>query len=513
MRASTARQRWGQLDGQRKGIVSRTEKYAGLTLPKFCLPDGFNNNHQEIGRDFQSVGAQAVNHLVNKLMLALFAPSRAFFRLDPTNELKAMLAELGIPEEKVKQALALGEKDAVAVLDRLALRPKLFEILKHLVIAGNVLMMLGDTMLVKGLKEFVVRRSMSGSVVEAMVAFKVMFDELELPAQEYLRELSRFKGTHAEDIEVTLYHWIVRAPSGDYVVTQWVDDDQLPADPYTGNYVEKDLPYHFLTWDLADGQHYGTGLVEDYSGDLSALSMMSRSLVIGALMSSEYRWLVNPAGMTNVLDFQNSENGDAIPGKEGDVSMIQSEKSGDLQTVNAISQEYIRRIGAGFLMVGAMTRDAERVTAEEIRMQANELETGLGGGYSRIAVSAQIPLSTWLLQKIGFNIEGNQVEPTIVTGLEALSRAGDLEDLKLTLSDAAMVTQLPEAMQDRLKMDAIFSEIGAGRRVDTTRFIMDDQEYSQKLAQRQEQQMQMEAQTTGIQAGADIAVNNQTQGA
>ena len=59
-----------------------------------------------------------------------------------------------------------------------------------------------------------------------------------------------------------------------------------------------------------------------------------------------------------------------------------------------------RRLGAAFLLNTAVTRDAERVTAQEIRMQAQELESSLGGVYSRLANELQLPLAKRLLQEI-----------------------------------------------------------------------------------------------------------------
>ena len=60
-------------------------------------------------------------------------------------------------------------------------------------------------------------------------------------------------------------------------------------------------------------------------------------------------------------DLENSENGAALPGQEGDVSLVANSKPGDLAVVGNVVQDYIGRIGRGFLLGSATTRDAERV--------------------------------------------------------------------------------------------------------------------------------------------------------
>lgn len=500
--AATPAGRFQQLDGQRRGFLGRCEVYAGYTLPKICLPDEFHQNNQQMSHDFQAVGAQAVNHLSNKMMLALFAPSRPFFRLDANEATKAEMDALEVPPQEVTDILAQAEKAAVTELDRRALRPKLYEALKHLIITGNVLMCLEpDTIRVIGLKRYVVRRSLSGKVAELVIVDKVLFDELEPDVQA---EINAKFGGYTEDRKVHYYRWIKLNDDGDYTMTQWVDSFKLSED-FDGKWPEKDMPYRVMTWDLADGQDYGTGLVEDYSNDFSGLSALSKSQIQGAILASEFRWLVNPAGFTRVEDFAETPNGGAMPGLKDDVTIVESGKSRDLQITNAMASEYINRIGRGFLLGSVLVRDAERVTAEEIRMTATELETGLGGGYSRIAVDFQGPLARWLLFSIRIPLD-ERFEITVVTGLDALSRSGDLDDLKLWLNDMALLNSLPEGLQAQLQMDQIAIALAVPRRIDVKALV----KTPQQLAADRQAAMEEQAQMMAAQAGADIATDAAT---
>src|SRR5690606_9716390 len=109
-----------------------------------------------LAQDFQSVGAQAVNFLANKLILALFAPSRPFFRLEPSSEVKEEIAAAGAPQDEVDKLLASAEREAIKQLDKLAIRPKLYEAFKHLIITGNVGVIMDgeDIFRVVGLKKY-----------------------------------------------------------------------------------------------------------------------------------------------------------------------------------------------------------------------------------------------------------------------------------------------------------------------------------------------------------------------
>lgn len=505
--APSAQGRWSQMTAERTALIKRLVTYAHYTLPKLCLPDGHNHYDDESSHDYQSVGAQAVNHLANKLMLALFAPSRPFFRLDASPQMQAQLKELGMPMDAVVQKLAEGEVEAIKLLDRLAVRPKLYEAVKNLIVLGNVLMHLeGPTMRVIGIKRYCVRRSLSGAVLELMIADKVIFDELDPAVQEALLGHTRYKG----DQEVTLYKWIRRNAAGDYELEQWVDQYKLPKQ-FNGKWPYEKLPYRVLTWDLADGAHYGTGLVEDYKGDFAGLSTLTKAQVIGAVLASEFRWLVNPAGMTKPEDFEQSENGAAIPGVEGDVSLVQSGKAGDLQITMNMAADYVNRIGRGFLLGSTMVRDAERVTTEEIRLIANELETSLGGAYSRLAVDKQIPMAHWLMENIGLGIGDSGFIPSVVTGLDALSRSGDLEELKLWLGDMAALAQLPEQLQARLHMDALAKALAAPRRIKVDEYVKSPEQVAQEQAAQQAQAAQQQAIEAGINAEAQVAINQSQQ--
>lgn len=456
--------RWDELNNKRRGLITRCEKYSAYTIRKICPHDGYDENNTELQHDYQSVGAQATRHVVSKLMLALFAPSRPAMRLELDPSAKEQLAAVNMSEADITDTLAASEKEAWKGIDREAgMRPTLYEILTHLVVTGNVLQdTSGDKMRAIGLKHYVVKRSQTGKVIELITKDCLEFDELE----DNVRAVVPGK---KPDDKVDFYRW-VQLRDGKYQMTQWVDRQVLPKN-FNGLWPEDDLPLRPLTWDLADGNDYGTGLVEDYQGDFGSLSMLSEALVTSAILASEFRWLCSPAGMTKPEDMERSENGAVLPGQEGDLTLINAGTATAVPHLQATASEYINRIGRGFLLASAVTRNAERVTAEEIRMQAQELETSLGGAYSRIAVDMQTPLAMYLLKKIGFSLKGKAIRPAIVTGLDALSRASDLDNLKLFIGDLASIGSLPPNIIGMLNIERVTKALAAGRGLSASEYI------------------------------------------
>lgn len=480
MKETSALARWQSLDGERRAFLTRCEQYARFTIPKLCPPDGYNQASQELTHDWQALGAQGVNHLANKLMLTLFAPSRPFVRFELKTEMVAELVQMGMTEQVLAELLATGERKAVAALDQKACRPKIFEILKHLLVTGNGLLCLEEDMRVMGIKHYAVQRSMSGKVLEILTHEQLKWEELDDDIRPLITDKS-----HGND--VVLLKWI-EFKDDQYHMTQHVDNVCLPEN-FNGKWDEEALPYRALTWDLSDDANYGTGYVEDYAGDFVALSALSQAQVEGGILAAEFRWLANPGGLTAPEDIARSANGAVIPGARGDLDLVNSGTAVAISQLEGIVSKYERRIGKAFLLGSAVTRDAERVTAEEYRGQALELETSLGGAYSRIAIDFQRPVAYWLLKELDFQIKGTAITPTIITGLDALSRNGDLDNLKMWLGDMAQISNLPPPLLQRLKVSELAAVMAAARGVESGKFLFSEAEFTQ-IQQQAQQQLQ-----------------------
>lgn len=492
---------WTELDGIKRPLMTRVERYASLTIPKVCLPEGWQPEAGEQAHDWQSLGAQAVNHVVNKLMIAMFAPSKPFFRVQEGKKTKQSMAAAGIPETQLGTILSKMEREASRELDARGQRPKLYQAARHLVVTGNVLVVLGkEHMRVLGLRYFCVKRTAEGKVHKLVIRERLRFDELDPDIQ------TLFSRHYRPDDKVSHYKLIVREANGRYKMTQWLEEHLLPKE-YNGSWPEERLPYQVLTWDLADEADYGTGLVEDYSGDFEALSVLSEAVVSGAVAGTEFRWVANPNGVTSADDMRDSQNGDVIAGSAKDIGSISPPVADGVKMADTVEQKYSQRISRGFLLTSAVTRDAERVTAEEIRGTAMELEASFGGVYSSLAPSFQKPIALWLLKVSGQDVANTDLGITIITGLDALSRNGDLENLRTGLAIMSSIEgQASPQLAQRIKWQDLADFVGQGVGIDLKRFVMSDDEFQaiqqQQAAQETVQQQSIDTNKAQAQAQA-----------
>lgn len=474
--AKTASGRWSELDGLRQGFISRCEKYSQLTVPSVCPPSGYDQNNTELTLDYQSLGSQAVLHLSNKLLLTLFPPSKNFFRLEPSERALNQNKQVGIDEVKVKEILSNTEREASKEMEKHSMRPKLLQALIHLIVTGNNLLILNKKKIRSvGIKNYVIKRNIYQDIIEGIVKDRVKISQLD----EKVRDLKCFSNRDPDE-DVDHYQWFVRNDKGDYEMTQWVDDYQLP-DEFDGKWPEEKLPYRALTWTLNDGDDYGTGHVEAYAGSLGAMSILSEAETKASVLASESKWLINPGGTLTIEDFERSENGAVIPGNPGDVTPLSLGSGIVLQYMRPIIDDHKATIGRGFLLNSAVTRDAERVTTMELQLNAQELETSLGGAYSRIAVDLQVPLAYFLLDNIEAKFSAKNYKPIVVTGIDALSRAGDADKLMMFLQTLANVQQLnPNAnLLGLINLDAVSSELAAGFGIDRTKYLSSPEQMQQ----------------------------------
>jgi len=499
----SAKAEWGKLDGLRQAMLNRLERLAQLTIPSVMTTTFYNTDTDQLTNGFTSLGGQGATHLVNKLMLAMFAPSRPFMRLEFDDAAKAKLIDqLGVAEEDLTTALVQGERRAIQELEQAGQRQQLFELMLHLVCVGNCLLDLsGDDLNIVGIRDYVVRRNAKGKIACIMIRECYTLDELEPEAAAEYK--ARYPGCKW-DTKVELFTW-VKLVRGDYRSTVWVDDLKL-SDGFNGKYSPASLPWRPLTWRLPARQHYGVGRAEEYANDLAEHESLSHALSDGSALATTFKWLANPSGITRPEDVTRAANGAVVPGAQNDISLLFASIGNQLSTVLSIRQDVAQRLGRGFLMNSAVTRDAERVTAEEIRIQAMELESSLGGTYSRLALDAQQPLALWLLRKAKIKLAGTQVKPVIITGLDALSRNADRERMMIFLQDVTTLDSIQPNTRLRLREGNIIADMAAGAGVDRVRYIASDEEVAAAQEQIRQQQVNEQASQAAIAVSAEDAI-------
>ncbi len=496
MLQQSAKERYETLRQHREHFLDRGQECSELTIPSLLPPDGFHSS-TDLYNPFQSVGARGVNNLASKLLLLLLPPNSPFFRLSVSGNAKRDLDQQKEIKSEVEKSLATIEREVSSKIEQLALRVSVFEALKHLIVAGNVLTYLPKkgTMRVFPLTNFVCKRDASGNIVEIVIEETIHPTYLDGDTLERISQFEDYK----PDEECELYTHIYKLNDKEFYTCQEVKGVKIESSQ--GTYPVDSLPYQALRMVRVDNEDYGRGYVEEFLGDLKSLEGLSQSLVESAAASSKVVFMVRPNSVTRKKDLANTRNGDIITGSGDDVAVLQAQKQYDLQVVERSIAKLEERLSYAFLLNTAIQRDAERVTAQEIRYMAQQLETAMGGIYSLLSQEFQLPLVTILMKRMSQaneipSLPKNSVKPTIITGVEALGRGNDLQKLREFVAEIANLAQVNPAVVQSLNTQDLIKRIATGLGIDTEGLVKSDEELAQEQsaqedAMQNQQKMQM----------------------
>tara|TARA_B110000444_G_C18845768_1_gene601890 strand:- start:2569 stop:4011 length:1443 start_codon:yes stop_codon:yes gene_type:complete len=473
------------------------------------MPEEGHGPHSRLDTPFQGVGARGVNNLASKLLLALLPPNAPFFRL---NIDKYALANEGAPEElisEIETSLQQVEESVMSEISREAYRTAIHAALKHLIVTGNVLLYMPDEggIRVFHLDRFVVDRDPMGNVLHIATKENLSYEAVDDEVKEALAS----SGGQPTD-EIHLYTAACR--EGDnFVIYQDVNGVALPS---SGGTVKADKnPFIPLRFSRIDGESYGRGYVEEYLGDLQSLEGLTRAIVEGSAAAAKVMFLVNPNGTTRARTLAESPSGAIVQGNAADVTTLQLNKVNDFRTAQASIQVISDRLGSAFLLTSGVVRNAERVTAEEIRMLSQELESALGGLYSLLSTEMQLPFVNRLMDVMKRKkklpaLPKDVVSPVIITGVEALGRGNDLQKLDLFLAGAAQVVG-PQAVAEFVNVGEYFQRRATSLGIKTAGLVKSQEEMQAEQQQAQQMAMLQQVAPQGIKALSDQSIEQQRQ--
>jgi len=465
------------------------------------MPEEGFGAHSKLDTPFQGVGARGVNNLASKLLLALLPPNAPFFRLNVDT---FKLQEEGAPLElitEIEASLQSVEEAVMAEISRESYRTGLHEALKHLIITGNSLIYLPDNggMRVFRLDRYVVKRDPMGNVTQIVTRENLSFKTLP-------EEMQQIVGDDVDaDGNVSLYTAILLNDSNKWEIFQDINDTRVPNSE--GIYEKDKSPFIPLRFSRVDGENYGRGYVEEYLGDLQSLESLTRAIVEGSAAAAKVLFLVNPNGTTRQRVLAEAPNGAIVQGSAQDVTTLQLQKGSDFQVAQVTMNEIKDRLGHSFLLTSGVVRNAERVTAEEIRMLSQELETAIGGLYSLLSNELQIPLVNRIMAAMNKakrlpKLPKDIVNPVIITGVEALGRGNDLQKLDLFLAGAAQVVG-PQAVAEYVNVGEYFKRRATSLGIKTQGLVKSEEEIQALMQQQQQMQLTEKLGPAGIKAVSD----------
>lgn len=515
------------LKQHRDPYLERAKEASRLTVPSLFPLDG-DTSITELEANFNSVGSEVVSALTAKIVLALFPPGQPFFRLRPTTAVRDLLKKAKktqAPEDsddmtnELDNSLAEAEQEIMRDFESLVPRGELHNLIEHLIVGGSACLWLPDDgkLAVVPLHSYVASRSgddYATVVVRSYVARTALPPHLADSAPNAVPDADDGGGPHeslgssaAEKGEVEVYTAQCKTGNDRYVVWQELADGTRVD--IVRNVAASSRPLLPQTFKRLPREHYGRSLVENYLGDLNAVSAYAKSLVHMAAIMARMVGVVDPGGLTNPDDLNKAPNGTFVAGREADVAFLRSEKASDMAGVKAVLDDIVSRLRGAFLSNFATRRQGERVTAEEIRLLANELETTHAGAYSMLSQTLQRPLVLRVIERVKRTSEtvkavAKVAEPSVVTGLEALGRLAEITRLAQWAQVISSALG-PEAFMSIVKPVKFSEKVAAALGVSTLGVHKTQTEIDTERRQAQQAQMTTQATEAAIKGGAPAA--------
>ena len=480
--------RYAQLQSARSTFDREAKESSKLTIPSL-IPESTTGTRARIKTPFQAVGARGVNSLASKLLFALLPPSTAFFKLSIDSLELLKQGQEGL-ETEIDKGLRTIETALMNEIEISNDRVAMFEALKHLIVGGNVLLYLTDEGLkVYPLSKFVCRRDAVGNVLEIITQESVHPDALPVKFFEQIKKKENYD-EKTMDSDLDIYTYIKRENDN----FNWYQECKGEKIPGTDGRSKADVsPWITLRFVRIDGEDYGRGYVEEYRGDLISLEALMQAIIEGAAASAKTLFLVNPNGITRASTIAKAPNGAIREGSAADISVMQVGKAADFSVSQAVIQTITGRLEYAFLMARSVQRDAERVTAAEVTMMANELENSLGGIYSILTQEFQL---VYLKRRMHMLVRSGKapklpeklVKPKIVTGVQGLGRGNDRNKLIEFIGTVSQALG-PDIMRQFVNVDEAIKRLANSIGIDTANLVKTQEQIQAEMQAMQQQQL------------------------
>jgi hypothetical protein len=424
-RAANARDRYAQLALKREPFLVRARGFAALTIPSLQPPVGMNYS-QHLPQNYCGLSSRVVLHLSSKMMAALMPAGSKIFRQQASSKALAANKQTSLNAEQ-ERILALLEDIVHEAIEQANWREVLYLTEQHLIATGNFMVHLMPDNRLRGfrLDQYVCHRDANGDLDEFITAEIVqgdMLDEMEpFIASDDL-------GTNAP----RLYTWGRRSKDGKWTVHQEVEGHMVPGSE--GTYSKGTLPFFALRWAWLVGEHYGRSKVEEHEADFRYAEHLTKCVGDGAAIAARAIVMVKPSaggGLNLRRRLRDAQSGDVVIGNPDDVDFKSFTNVAGFQFAAAELAQVKKELASAFLLNSSVQRDAERVTAFELRQMIEELEGTLGGVFTLQSNELMRPLVVRLLYQMTAAKElpelGGAVTPTLLVGLAALGRETDFQ--------------------------------------------------------------------------------------
>jgi len=492
----TLQDRFFMMDSDRRSKLDRGRMCAALTIPQILPPENWSEI-DTLPQPYSSEAARGVVTMSSRILSALI----------PLNDMPFFQFTLKDGREADPDAYTMLETLSNQVYSKISsknLRSTVFQALQSLITVGDVLLIMNDDFSFRliRLDQYQVRRDVKGEVRE-IIYLEYDLKETTEDAGESDLNYTGMGQYSRKGYETIFCRWVKDFDDETWYAHKENEDGyQIDAGMYDV------CPVIPLRWSGVISENYGRSHVEENYGDIQSLEAFTEAALEGQAAASSFWMVMNPTGPSELDDVIGQPNGAWLSVRPDDVAVLTpaDQMRVQIQATAQAVQDLRMIISKAFLNEGGQIRDAERVTAAEVRMVGTQLESVLGGAFSSIARDMMAPI---VKRAIFLMIEDDQLDPRIaeafteegqltvdiVTGLQALSRDSDLQKL---MQMGEMTRNLPEQAAAMFKWEEYAKALVAALGFDPRNWIQTEDEVQQKKLQEMQQQ-------AGIQAGAGAA--------
>lgn len=509
---------------KRHAILETARQCAALTKPWILTPHD-QDPHQRLPEPYQSLGARILSNLEGKLLLSLYG--LPWFRIQLA---AAIQYDPAIPDEAKQEAaeqLFMVELTFHGVLESASLenrghrKPNGFRTGKRSAISqilgtGETLQYLNDDYRLRIYRrdQYVNNRNGEGDVIYHTIKEKK--DPLELDPEQLeaggFESIEDLQQKTVSEREVDLYTHVEWQPQAkNWLIRQEANDRQIneSQEPIT--------PYFNTTFELAPGEHYGRGFIEQNLGDLRSHDNLRERFLDWAAAASKMHPVLDENSNLRDSDLE-KQSGRVLRGKVRngavqDIGTMMFTNMSNFQVVEVVDAKIRDDLAAAGLLESEAQPEGERVTAYQVRRIAAELEGALGGVYASIADEDQVPLlerTMYQLKRDNLipDLPDDAVEYQALTGLAAMGREVEKSRVMELVQAAAALG--PEAMQ-KINSGVLVDLLARYNSIYEPGLIKSTEQMQAELQQAQQQQAMQQAQAKAIDAAGNVAEQQMTQ--
>lgn len=528
---STIETKWNNLAGD-KAIrpYQLWEHYSkittGTTLPLHaCEPDGtkvipqLNLEAVKPEEGSSDLPNSAIENFTAKLQKTLFPDNRAFFAFNAPEEAKV---QSGADKTDINRNLESAVNAIMTLLKDKKLYSILPKVFENATVIGNALVFMGykksDPIQFISPADFVWRRTASGTVKELIIREVIALEDIvdkelrRVLENDIGYDMAQYKtetnNLSTQPRSIQKYTYVYFEDNGTQVISEYVGKFKVGKEIRRSAKEPLFLP---IAPDLPLKAQYGVGKVKGAVSSILQIRSASKTWARHNSLISDLKIGVAPSASNAIKAMAKQRTSNHVVLNDPKDMQLMPWGNVNMSSVEMSYENAKQDLSRIFLMQQGVTRQAERVTAEEIRRNAEELNAANSNLISAYESQLQGPLVQYALYHLDIeNEEGDSIKDALedldvklLTGTEAIGRVSQSDNVTTMLQEATLLGGVPEHIARHMKINNILNILAQGRGLPSDEIVKSKQELQaeQEAAQEQQAQLMAQEQTTKALAG------------